>query len=263
MRAGAQPVPAAGAPAPPAAAAPAPYQPNQAAPPSGPPTAPWVAPYPPPPGGGYPYPGAPPPGGGYPYPGAPPPGWGPPYGGGGRLVYVELTSDDPRTRIDRVVGGARVPACFAPCQKMLETNTLYVIEGDGIRSTSQFMLPDDRPSVRLDVQAGPTSRLAGGVVLMGLGIATLYIGAVVWEFGAVQNASANSFGSSTDTRDNSRAVSIGKTMVIIGIPAALVGLYLAVTTRTSVNSSTGATFTRAPPPRRRLPIALTPRGLEF
>jgi hypothetical protein len=146
---------------------------------------------------------------------------------------------------------------------MLETNTLYVIGGEGIRSTSQFMLPDDRPSVRLDVQAGPTSRLAGGVVLMGLGIAVSYIGALVWEFGEVRDISANSFGSSTDTSSNRRAITVGETMVVIGIPAALVGLYLAVTTHTSVVSSTGATFTRAPLPRRRLPIALTPRGLEF
>src|SRR4029077_1973154 len=97
--------------------------------------APWVVPYAPP--------------GGYAYPGAPPQAWGSPYGvPGGRLVYVELRSDDPRTRIDRVVGGARVPACFAPCQKMLETNSLYVIEGDGICATSQFMLLGDRGAGR-------------------------------------------------------------------------------------------------------------------
>ena len=199
----------------------------------------------------------------YPYPPAPPgyPGaaWGPQFGPipGARLVYVELRSDDPRVRIDRVVGGARVAVCFTPCRKMLETNSLYIIAGDGVRSTSQFMLPDDRNAVTLDVQAGSTARVAGGAVLIGAGIVSTYIGALLWEVGAFSQLSDNS----TNRRTN--ATQVGETMVIVGIPAALVGLYLVVTSHTSVNSSTGSTFTRAPPPRHRFPIALTPRGLEF
>ena len=56
-------------------------------------------------------------------------------------------------------------------------------------------------------------------------------------------------------------------MVLIGLPAAILGLYLTVSTHTSVTSSTGSTFTQetpaAPRSRHRPWIALTPRGLEF
>ena len=52
---------------------------------------------------------------------------------------------------------------------------------------------------------------------------------------------------------------------MIGIPAALIGLYLTITTHTSVTSSTGSTFTQDDAAARasRPWIALTPRGLEF
>jgi len=224
----------------------------ETAPPTTTPVAPTVRPYAPP--AGYPPPGYPPPG--YPpYPawGAPPPP---------RWVLVELNSDDPRVRIDRVIGNSRVPVCYAPCGKMLDTGSVYVIEGDGVRATSQFVLPDDRDKVTLDVQAGSSARVAGGVILLGAGAASAYLGFLVWELGKISE-----FGSTTSSSSNDR-VRTGAVMMLIGIPAAVVGLILTITTHTTVNSSTGSTFTQETThPGKRPWIAftphLTPFGLEF
>jgi len=212
--------------------------------------------YPPP---GYPPPGYPPPAGyppqGYPAPGAYP-GWGPPPVP--RWVFVELNSDDPRARIDRVIGNNRVPACYAPCRKMLDTTSIYVIGGDGVRTTSQFVLPDDRDKVTLDVQAGSSARMAGGIVLLGAGVVVSYLGLPVWEAGQISQIDSSGNSSSNGT------VRTGETMVLVGVPAVILGLYLTITTHTTVNSSTGSTFTQdAPRPRKRPWIALTARGLEF
>lgn len=220
-----------------------------------------------------PAPGAPPPApaGGLPWgtPYAPPPGapgsaeWGaaaappPQLGMGPRWVYVELRSDDPRTRIDRVLEGTVIPVCFAPCRKMLDTNSLYVIEGEGVRATSKFVLPDDRDSVALDVQAGSTTRLAAGAILMGAGLVTAYIGALAWEASTL----SNSFDGMAMAN---RSASVGETMVIVGVVGAVVGLSLALSTHTTVTSSTGSTFTRDDSAPRRSPLlALTARGLAF
>jgi hypothetical protein len=222
------------------------------------PVAPTVRPYTPP--AGYPPPGYPP--AGYPPPGYPPAGYPPPgaYPVWGappppRWVLVELNSDDPRVRIDRVIGNNRVPACYAPCGKMLDTGSVYVIGGDGVRATSQFVLPDDRDKVTLDVQAGSSARMAGGIILMGGGIASAYLGFLVWELGKISEFDSTSSNNGTRT---------GATMMLIGIPAAVLGLYLTITTHTTVNSSTGSTFTQEMTrPRKRPWIAFTARGLEF
>jgi hypothetical protein len=166
-----------------------------------------------------------------------------------------VNSDDPRVRVDRVIGSTRVPACYAPCRKMLDTGSVYVIGGDGVRATSQFVLPDDRDKVTLDVQAGSSARFAGGIILLGAGAAVAYIGLVVWELGKASEFNASS---------SNGSVRAGETMMLVGLPAVLLGLYLTISTHTTVNSSTGSTFTQETPrPRHRPWIALTPRGLEF
>jgi hypothetical protein len=220
------------------------------------PVAPEVRPYavPASPPAGYPPPA-------YPLPGYPPPGYPPPYPGWGappppRWVLVELNSDDPRARIDRVIGTNRVPACYAPCRKMLDTGSVYVIGGDGVRATSQFVLPDDRDKVTLDVKAGSSAQFAGGIILVGAGVAAAYLGFLVWELGKLSEIDSSS--------SSNNGVRTGETMMLVGVPAAILGLYLTVTTHTAVNSSTGATFTQETPrPRHRPWLALTARGLEF
>jgi hypothetical protein len=176
---------------------------------------------------------------------------------GARLIYVEMHSDDPHARIDRVVDGSKLPACVTPCRKWLRTDEVYVIEGDGVRSTSKFQLPDDRNAVTLDVEAGSSARLGGGAALMLGGGIVGYIGIFVVEAGAVSNINGNG--------DGDNAIRVGGVMLVGGAVALIAGLYMVVTTTTKVTSSTGSTFTREearPAPRRKW-IALTPRGLEF
>ena len=177
-----------------------------------------------------------------------------------------MTGDDPRVRLDRVVGGGTVPVCFTPCNKMLESNSLYIIQGDGVRATSRFMLPDDRDSVSLDVHAGSTARVAGGAILIGAGLISAYAGAIVWAAGNVSNSPAFSSTptGSTSTGEGDSAIAAGRTMVVAGLAGAVLGLYLAMSSHTTVNSSTGSTFTRNITRPRAWPLlALTPRGLEF
>jgi len=233
------------------------------APPPGAAPAPWGTPAPGPAPNTY-YPPPPPPGawGAQPAPGPAAPVYG------ARWVHVVMNSDDPRTRLDRVVpGGGVVPVCFAPCNKMLESNSLYIIQGDGVRATSRFMLPDDRDSVTLDVQAGSTARVAGGAILIGAGLISAYAGAIVWAAGNVSNSpafSTNTSSSTTSTGQGDGAVAVGRTMVVAGLAGAVLGLYLAMSSHTTVNSSTGSTFTRNITRPRAWPLlALTPRGLEF
>ena len=119
------------------------------------------------------------------------------------------------------------------------------ITGDGVRSTSRIRRPARRRrrGRTLDVRAGSTVRLVVGTLLIGGGVATIYIGALVWEASALSGLP----GGDPQRGDHLRRVGI--TMTAIGIPAALFGTYLALTSHTSVASSTGSTFTQAAPPR--------------
>jgi hypothetical protein len=58
---------------------------------------------------------------------------------------------------------------------------------------------------------------------------------------------------------------VSAALLVGGLAAGIFGVYLTSTSHTTVVSSTGAVFTRAPPrPRgKRPPVALTRRGLEF
>jgi len=193
---------------------------------------------------------APPPGAPAPFALAPPPRPG--------GVFVELRGSSPKVRLERMVGQLRVPVCYAPCRLVLPTSELYVIGGDGVRSTSVFSLPTDRPQVTLDVDAGSSSALAGGAVLMLVGIVVGYVGYAVFIAGGL--ADTLNADNGTTTHDAAAGVFIG----LGGLALAGVGLIIALNAHTTVRSSTGSVFTDAPPrPRRRPAIALTPRGLEF
>jgi hypothetical protein len=197
----------------------------------------------------------------YPYPGSPgvdPNVYGrPPAGADPGGVYVELRADAPNVRIDRVVNGMQVAVCVAPCRRVLPRNNVYVIDGVGIRTTTQFMLPDDRQQLTLDVKAGSAARRALGVVLLVGGGVVGYVGLVVAA------SRTNTYDSSTGTY-RSRATSGPLAVGAIGAAAVAVGVYLMLTSQTRVQSSSGVTFSRTDDARKKRPaIALTPRGLEF
>jgi len=176
--------------------------------------------------------------------------------GGG--VYVELRANSPNVRIERLAGHLRVPVCYAPCRQVLPINEVYAIGGNGVRSTSNFTLPNDRPQVTLDVQAGSSAALAGGAILMAGGVAAVYVGYFVFVFGSL---SAIDEPSNSTTPHHTNAA--GLALVVGGAVVAGIGLVMALGARTTVRSSTGNEFSQSPRRRQRPAIALTPRGLEF
>lgn len=172
-------------------------------------------------------------------------------------VFVELRADAPGVRIDRYGSdGERVTVCSAPCQRVLPRDSLYVIDGEGIRTTSRFSLPDDRRQLILDVKTGSAAQNVVGAVLIVGGGATLLFGLFAGlppGPDAPVESSASAFGA--DTR---------LALLVGGGLAVALGAILSLTSKTTVTSSSGANFSRAPVTRRpRAPIALTPRGLEF
>lgn len=181
---------------------------------------------------------------------APPPAQLPQWSPGG--VFVELRSDDPRTRIDQVAPDGRSwPACVAPCRQILFRNITYVVQSEQTPPTSVFLLPDSTNHVTLDVHAGSQ-------IQRNVGMALLAAGGVAALFGLTR---ASQSGSSSSTSHS--------TVELLGFGAAgaIAGIVLVRMGHTSVTSSTGATFsehdehgtkTRAVPA-----IALTPQGLVF
>jgi hypothetical protein len=242
-----------------------PFAGGGAPPPAYPAAPPATQAYPPPPPSAQlpapPVPTALPPPPAFPTPAAPPSAPG--LGG----VLVELRSDNPHTRIDVDAGGVTSTACLTPCRRVLARNQIYVIQGDGVRPSSRFMLPDDRAEVTLDVHAGSSSRLMAGALLMGAGFVVSYIGVVVLGTGQTDRSLSDSFDPDRHDRANEE-LRTGTILLLCGVPTLVVGLYLVLTARTSVVSSSGASFSQEnPAPARKRPwhpsFALTPRGLEF
>jgi len=179
-------------------------------------------------------------------------------------ITVDLRADNNNVGISRTFGGQTIPICSAPCRRTLDRNQTYVIEGPGVRPTSQFILPDDRDQVTLTVEAGSRSRFATGVALLVGGGATAYIGLILAEMGLASSAlSSIDSNNSQDNRGNT-LTTVGLVMVGVGLPAMVYGIYTAVTTHTTVTSSTGAHFTEhRAVPQKRPRFALTARGIEF
>jgi len=180
---------------------------------------------------------------------------------GGGMIQVDVKADAGGVRLDRVQGGGyNTTVCVAPCSRLVPRNNLYVIDGDGIRSTSQFLLPDDRDQVTLNVEAGSSGRHTGGAVLMVGGLVVGYVGLFVAEAGLASNAIESANGSSHHSTDLAAA---GGIMLAAGVAAAIGGLYMVLTSSTKVTSSTGSTFSEEKRPRPRSAVALTPSGLTF
>jgi hypothetical protein len=172
-------------------------------------------------------------------------------------VFVELRADAPGVWIDRYVGdGARVTVCSAPCRRVLPRDGLYVIDGVGIRTTSRFSLPEDQRQLILDVKAGSAAQNVGGAFLVVGGGATILFALVA---GGPPGPDASVQSSGSMIGDGTRVA-----LLVGGGLAVALGAILSLTSKTTVTTSSGATFTRARVTRRpRAPIAVTPHGLEF
>jgi hypothetical protein len=138
-------------------------------------------------------------------------------------------------------------------------NGLYVIQGEKIRTTSQFLLPDDRSDVTLTVQAGSAMRMGGGAALLLAGGILGYLGLLAAELGLAVSSLAPGGGNS----DSAAVTAAGLGALAVGMGAVIGGVYLILTSRTNVTSSTGSTFTNRDRPRARSAVALTPNGFAF
>lgn len=175
-------------------------------------------------------------------------------------VFVEVKSASRPVRLDRVISpGMTVPVCVSPCRQVLPRNSVYVITGDGVRTTSQFVLPDDRNRVVLDVKPGSSGNVVFGAVAAGAGLVSMYVGLV---FVAASEFKEASYSYNERERDTGPGKTVGGVMLVGGLLAGIVGLYYLLSTKTEVTSSTGAHFSETPAPKRSR-LALTARGLAF
>ena len=177
-------------------------------------------------------------------------------------IFVELHADDPKTRIYRIAPatGVATPVCRAPCRKMLDRDATYVIDGEGIATTSAFTLPDDADEILLEVEAGSsTKRWVGGAMEVAGGasiVGGLYV-LLTSGMGGVRPQSGEPDPRASDAR-------FAYVAMVAGFIPLVVGQILLHTGRTSVITSNGAAFTSRPAPAGATPrIALTPRGLVF
>lgn len=158
-----------------------------------------------------------------------------------------------------MVGNLTVPVCSAPCRRPLSRDGIYVIQGDGVPATSRFQLPDDRQQVTLDVHAGSSGRRVAGATLIVAGVVAAYAGLLVSDVNSLNNGSDTSSGGGVR---GPSSWTLG--LLAGGLVATVAGVYLCMTTHTTVVSSTGNTFTVAPSaPTKHSRFALTPRGLTF
>jgi hypothetical protein len=170
-------------------------------------------------------------------------------------VYVEIKSASRPVRIDRVMAqGMTVPVCLSPCRQVLPRDGVYIITGDGVRSTSPFVLPIDRDQLVLEVTPGLSATAAVGIGATGGGLLSLFVG-----FGMALKDVVSWDGNAADP---DKSPTKAELMMMGGLVVALFGVGLILASKTRVTSSTGAQFTETPPPKPSR-FALTARGLEF
>lgn len=181
---------------------------------------------------------------------------------GESMIQVDVKADSSGVRLDRVLPtGDTTPVCLAPCSRLVPRNNLYIIQGDGVRSTSKFLMPDDQSRVTLNVKAGSSGRQVSGALLLLAGVVVGYAGLLTAEVGTAANTFNDASGSGQRSNE---VLTVGGVMILAGVAAAVGGIYLVMTSSTHVQSSTGSTFTREDRPRPRRPaVALTPTGLVF
>lgn len=151
---------------------------------------------------------------------------------------VHIEADTPVT-LDKREGRSWVFACNAPCDAELPLAGSYRISGQGIRNSAQFKL-NARPGdhLVLDVNASSKGAFVGGIVVAGVGVVVLLVGAMVVLTVAAMDSADSAAGLSNSTNDGS-ANTVGWVMVAGGAAATLVGvLVLANNTRSKVDQAT-------------------------
>ena len=171
-------------------------------------------------------------------------------------VVVDLESRDRSVRIDQLlVDGTSLPVCYVPCRKRLPRDGRYVIRGEGVTATSQFVLPDDRSDLTLTVNPGSRAGRIAGVTMGVVGFVAMTVGYAItggdrFDMNGMKAPPPSPWG---------LVIGLG------GMSLAGVGVGVWMSSETRVWSSSGHSFVEAPPPspRKRPALAFTARGLEF
>lgn len=114
-----------------------------------------------------------------------------------------------------------------------------MIEGDGLRPTVPFSLPNTVDHVTLDVQPGSRAEYLGGTVLLGLGAVALFTGYFLLLHASAQQATTLQ---NDQPHPSSSEANAGEVLVLGSLLSAAIGIPLVLGSRTHVQSSTGAWF---------------------
>jgi hypothetical protein len=125
---------------------------------------------------------------------------------------------------------ATQPVCQAPCAQAIDTRAVYVIGGDGIPRTSQFMLPSDRDAVTLTVDRGSRAEWFAGLALIGVGGAGALAGFLLAPH------------PETPSDGNMRASPVPLLLGLGGLAVGALGAVLLFHAPTRVRSSSGRSF---------------------
>jgi hypothetical protein len=170
-------------------------------------------------------------------------------------VYVNIRSANPNLRLYRIIG-APSAVCAAPCRQRLDAHASYMIQGDGIRPTPPFRLPDSQQQVTLDVNTGSVGWYKAGIALIVVGGAVSFADYVVALLLVPYNTETPS---SAPSRTPPIAIE-ASALAIAGIGLCL---FLANNT-TTVRSDEGEKIAAVPTtPRQHQRVRLTMHGLEF
>jgi hypothetical protein len=173
-------------------------------------------------------------------------------------VYVNIRSANPNLRLYRIIGGAPSAVCAGSCRQRLDAHASYMIQGDGIRPTPTFRLPDSQQQVTLDVNTGSARWYKGGIALIVVGGAVSFADYIVATLLVPYNTETPSAASSAPSRTT---IAIqASALAIAGIGLCL----LLANHTTTVRSDEGETISAVPTtPRQHRRVRLTMHGLEF
>ncbi len=86
------------------------------------------------------------------------------------VVHVDANSD---TVLERVDGSHRTAVCRAPCDVSVDSSKLYQIDGEDMRVSNTFRIPNEERRFNVRVDRGGTGSFTAGIVLTVLGGAFL------------------------------------------------------------------------------------------
>jgi hypothetical protein len=173
-------------------------------------------------------------------------------------VYVNIRSANPNLRLYRIIGGAPSAVCAGPCRQRLDAHASYMIQGDGIRPTPPFRLPDSQQPVTLDVNTGSAGWYKAGIALIVVGGAVSFADYIVAQLLVPYN---------TETPPSASSAPSRTTIAIQASALAIAGIGLCLllaTHTTTVKNDEGETISAVPTtPRQHQRVRLTMHGLEF